>query len=130
MKTATQLSREMMDACAARDYDRIRSLCHPEYLTINPDGGEHRGPEHVIKSVEFFLKAIPDVRFEATYHAVDDSLCVAEGFVRGTRKGDPPGSEPVTLRTVTMFESRDGLLWQKREYITGASVSDPFGLSG
>lgn len=129
MKTAKELSQAWMDAFARRDYDRIRELCHPEYIGELPDGHLCHGAQHVVESVQKFAEVMPQLRFEGTYHEVSDTICIVEGVVRGA--GPTPdasaGGQP-TLRIMAIYECRDGRIWRKREYVTGVSVLDLLGL--
>lgn len=121
--TALQLSRDLMSAFAARDADRIRQLCHPDYVSRRPDGSESHGTETAGVTMRPFFELVPDLQFDGTYHSVSDSLCVAEGVLHGTAKT----GAAVSIGIVMIFECKDGQVWRKREYVTGVSLLDLLG---
>lgn len=133
MRTAEQAARELMDACTARDYDRIRTICHPEYLHVAPDGVEGSGIEHAVEQTEDFLRGFPDAEFEGTYYPASDTVCFAEGVIRGTHRGEangiPPSGNRIAIRLMTVFVTRDGLIWQEREYYDRRPIFGQLGVT-
>lgn len=133
MRTAEQLGRELMDASLSGDWDRMRGLCHPDYVFTTNDGRQRQGPESLIKSTQRFIEAVPGLRVEGSYHAVSETLCVLEGYARGVHLNDlsgvPPTNNEIAIRMVLIFESRDGLLIRQAEYLDSAAMWREFGVA-
>lgn len=124
MRTAEQIAREVMDACFSWDNETVRSLLHPEYSFVGPDGvTETDGTSWLMEQLKIFQEAMPDVTWEGTYYPISDTICIIEGVMIGTQTGEfngiPPSNKQVRLREIVIIECRDGLVWQEREYYDG-----------
>ena len=117
----TDIVREYFDCWNRRDWERYRSLMHPQYSYTGGDGQEQRGPEAGLAVGQMFATAFPDGRANITNLRNDGDFVIAESTGTGTHKGDLMGISPtdkkVSIPVCHVIELRDGKIYREREYM-------------
>ena len=121
MTSPAHVHRELADAWNRRDFERVRSLLHPQYRHTGPDGGELAGcPDSAIAMMESFAGAFADGRMQVQRVFVHGDAAVAEIVFRGTHTGELSGIAPtgrrIEVRICNVVEVRDGKVLEEREY--------------
>ena len=113
--------REYFDCWNRRDWEKYRSLMHPQYSYTGGDGREQRGPEAGLAVGQMFATAFPDARIKITNLRADGDFVTTEFTGSGTHRGELMGVAPtgkaVTIPVCNVMEVRDGKIYREREYI-------------
>lgn len=121
MPRSTDIVREYIECWNRRDWDRQRSLMHPQYTYTGGDGVEQRGPDAGLAIARMFAAAFPDGRIEIVNCRADGDFVTTEFIGRGTHKGDLMGVAPtgktVNIPVCNVIELRDGKVYREREYM-------------
>jgi steroid delta-isomerase-like uncharacterized protein len=116
----TDIVREWTECWNRRDWERYRSLLHPQYSYTGGDGQEQRGPEAGVAVGQMFASAFPDGRIDIKTLRNDGDFVTAEFTGSGTHKGELMGIAPtnkkVSIPVCDIFELRDGKIYREREY--------------
>ena len=117
----TDIVREYFDSWNRRDWEKCRSLLHPQYTYTGGDGQEQRGPEAGLAVGQMFATAFPDARINITNLRADGDFVTTEFIGTGTHKGDLMGVAPtnkkVSIPVCNIMELRDGKIYREREYM-------------
>ena len=121
MANVSDIHRQILDAWNRRDWDTFRSLLHPDYSYVGPDGKEQNGPEAGLSVAKMYANAFPDGKAEVKNTFVTGSTAVCEFVARGTQKGELKGIKPtgrrVDINICNVIELRDGKIYREREYM-------------
>jgi steroid delta-isomerase-like uncharacterized protein len=127
------IHREAYAAWNARDFDRMRTMFHPEYTYIGPDGVESPGVDSAMAVAQLFASAFPDAKVIVDRVFLSGDTAIAECTGRGTHDGDflgnPASQRPVTVTLCNIIQIRDGLIYREREYFDMATVLAQIGAS-
>jgi steroid delta-isomerase-like uncharacterized protein len=119
------------EAWNKRDFNRMRSMFHRDYIYTGPDGTEKPGVESSMAVAELFANGFPDARVVVDRVFTSDGAAIAECTGTGTHGGDflgiAPTNRPVTLKMCNIIEMRDGLIYREREYFDMATVLTQIG---
>jgi len=117
----TDIAREYFDCWNRRDWEKYRSLMHPQYSYTGGDGREQTGPEAGLAVGQMFATAFPDGRINITNLRSDGDFVTVEFMGTGTHKGDLMGVAPtnkrVSIPVCNIIELRDGKIYREREYM-------------
>jgi steroid delta-isomerase-like uncharacterized protein len=117
----TDIVREYFDSWNRRDWEKYRSLLHPQYSYTGGDGQEQRGPEAGLAAGQMFATAFPDGRINIKTLRNDGDFVTTEFIGTGTHKGDLMGVGPtnkkVSIPVCNIMELRDGKIYREREYM-------------
>jgi steroid delta-isomerase-like uncharacterized protein len=133
MADAAALQLEMLDALNCRDFTRLGSLYHPDYVYMTSDGTEHKGGEAGVAVAELYTRAFPDLTFEIRHRfAPSSDVAILELTARGTHRAELDGI-PATGRSVevvvcNIVEAQDGLIVREREYYDSLSIMRQLGV--
>jgi len=121
MASAADIHREFADAFNRRDFEKIRSLFHPQYSYTGGDGQEMTGgPDVGIGVTQMYASAFPDARLEVKRVYVQGDTAIGEMAYSGTHKGELMGIAPTGKRVqgpiCNVIEVRDGKIYREREY--------------
>src|SRR4051794_17198555 len=87
MADAIALQLAMLDAVNTRDFARLRSLYHPDFVYMSGDGTEHKGADAGVAVAETYTRAFPDLRFEIRHRfAPSGAVSIIELTARGTHQ--------------------------------------------
>ena len=118
---ATDIVREYMECWNHRDWERYRSLIHPQYTYTGGDGQEQPGPEAGMTMARMFATAFPDGRIKITNLRADGDFVTVEFIGTGTHRGELMGVAPtgkkVSIPVCDVVEVRDGKIYREREYM-------------
>ena len=121
MANVSDIHRQILDAWNRRDWDTFRSLLHPDYRYIGPEGKELVGTEAGLNLAKMYANAFPDGKIEIKNVFVAGTTAVCEFVARGTHKGDLKGVAPtgkrVEINVCNVMEVRDGKAYREREYM-------------
>lgn len=133
MADAAALQLEMLDALKSRNFERLGSLYHPDYVYMSGDGVEQKGAEAGVAVAETYTRAFPDLTFEIRHRfAPTSDVAILELTARGTHLAELEGI-PATGRTVevvvcNIVEAQDGLIIREREYYDSLSIMRQLGV--
>lgn len=133
MADAATLHREYFDTIKNVDFERMRSLLHPDYTIMQGDGVELRGPEAGIEIAETYTTAFPDLTFEIRQQYVpSDTVSILEFTARGTHKEAlediPATGNEVEIVVCNVIEVKDGKILREREYYDNLSILRQLGV--
>jgi len=113
--------REYFDCWNRRDWNKYRSLMHPQYSYTGSDGQEQRGPDAGLAVGQMFAAAFPDGRINITNLRSDGDFVTTEFTGSGTHRGELMGVAPtnkrVSIPVCNVMELRDGKIYREREYM-------------
>ena len=121
MTDASSIHRELLEAVEAHDFDRLRSLYHPDYTYTGPDGIEQPGAEAGVAICQTYTNAFPDLSFEVRrqwFPGKDSSIIelVARGTHKAELDGVPATGKQVEVSGSNIIEVREGKIYREREY--------------
>ena len=133
MGEATALQRAMFDAVKNRDFKRLRSLYHSDYVYMSGDGLEQKGADAGVLVAETYTRAFPDVAFEIRHeYSPSPDVAIMEFTARGTHQaeldGIPATGRAIELVVCNIVESQDGLIVREREYFDSLSIMRQLGV--
>ncbi|KAA0233539.1 MAG: Aklanonic acid methyl ester cyclase DnrD [Acidimicrobiales bacterium] len=133
MANAAELHRQMLDAVLDRDFDKLRDLCHADYVYAGGDGVEQKGADAGVAVAETYSTAFPDLSFEIrSQYEFDGDVSVLELTARGTHEaeleGIPPTGRRVEVVVCNIIEIQDGKIYREREYFDGLSLMQQLGV--
>jgi steroid delta-isomerase-like uncharacterized protein len=102
------LVRQLIEAWNAHDVPRVVALYSPDYVEYDvAQAGPQRGAEGIRRTMNYYLRAFPDLRLIADQIvAQDGSVALAWtlfGTHRGTMMNIPPTGRTVRVRGVTLL---------------------------
>jgi len=116
----TDIVRDYTECWNRRDWERYRSLMHPQYSYTGGDGQEQRGPDAGLAVGQMFTTAFPDGRIDIKTLRSDGDFVTVEFTGTGTHKGELMGVAPtnkkVSMPICEVIELRDGKVYRVREY--------------
>jgi steroid delta-isomerase-like uncharacterized protein len=116
----TDIVRDYTECWNRRDWERARSLMHPQYSYTGADGQEQRGQEAGLAVGQMFATAFPDGHIDIKTLRSDGDFVTVEFTGSGTHKGElmgvPPTNKKVSLPMCEVVELRDGKIYRVREY--------------
>jgi len=128
----TDIVREYHECWNRRDWEKYRSLMHPQYSYTGGDGQEQRGPEAGLAVGKMFATAFPDGRINIKTLRSDGDFVTVELVGTGTHKGDLMGVAPtnkrVSIPVCHVIELRDGKIYREREYMDMAHMMTQLGV--
>jgi steroid delta-isomerase-like uncharacterized protein len=133
MANAAAVQMDMLDALKSRNFERLGSLYHPDYVYMGGDGVEQKGAEAGVAVAQTYTRAFPDMTFEIRHQfAPGTDVAILELTVRGTHLAELDGI-PATGRTVevvvcNVVEAQDGLIVREREYFDALSIMRQLGV--
>ncbi|WP_304454908.1 ester cyclase [Nocardiopsis sp. YSL2] len=132
MGRATEIQREYFEAIQAADFDRIRSLLHPDYAFTDEEGTEH-GVEGSIEKISVFTTAFPGFEIDIHRQLEMGDVAVMEATMRGVHRDEMAGI-PATGRSVEMaycnvLELRDGKIYREHDYNDNLSLMRQLGVA-
>jgi steroid delta-isomerase-like uncharacterized protein len=132
MADVAGLHREMFDAVMSRDFERLRDLCHPDYVYMSGDGEEQKGADAAVAVAQLYLSAFPDMRMEIRNQVAQGDVSVIEITARGRHDG-PLGDIPATGREIevvvcNVITARDGKIVREHEYFDNYSFLQKLGI--
>jgi steroid delta-isomerase-like uncharacterized protein len=129
----SDIVREYHECWNRRDWERSRSLMHPQYSYTGGDGQEQRGPEAGLAVGQMFATAFPDGRIDIKSLRSDGDFVTVEFIGTGTHKGDLMGVAPtnkkVSIPVCDIFEVRDGKIYREREYMDMMHIMTQLGVA-
>lgn len=119
MGQTSDIQREYFDAAQAGDLDKIRSLCHPEYVYTDEKGVEH-DIEGSMEMLAMYTNAFSDFKVDVHRRMEMGDVAVMEATISGVHSNDMPGV-PATGRAVEVeycdiMEIRDGAVFREHDY--------------
>jgi steroid delta-isomerase-like uncharacterized protein len=133
VSTVGNIHREMLSAWNLRDFDKMKTLLHTDYVYVACDGKEARGVEAGLQNAYLYARAFPDSQMEIKQVYVQGDTAIAEIVARGTHEGDlmgiPPTGKPVEINICNVMELRDGRIYREREYMDRLTMLEQLGLS-
>lgn len=132
MADAAGIHREMFDAIQAQDFERLRSLLHPDYWYLGADGSEG-GIDAALDVAETYTEAFPDLAFEIRHQfQPSGDVSIIEMTARGTHDGPlddiPPTGRAVEMLVCNVVEVSDGKIVQEREYFDTLAIMNQLGV--
>jgi steroid delta-isomerase-like uncharacterized protein len=133
----TDLVRQHIDAFNARNWDLYKNMMLPEAVYEEPATACRAvGPDAIVKGLETWTVAFPDLRGTIKNLIVQNDLAVAEIRWEGTHKGLlelPFGEIPPTLKTglldaVEVFRMKGDKLYEVRHYFDVMTILDQVGM--
>ena len=129
----TDIVRDYEECRNRRDWQRLRSLLHPQYSYTGSDGKEQRGADAALAIAEMFTTAFPDAHIDIKSLRNDGDFVTAEFLGIGTHKGDLMGIAPtgkkMSLPCCDIFELRDGKIYREREYYDTMHIMTQLGVA-
>jgi steroid delta-isomerase-like uncharacterized protein len=132
MDDATTIARDYIEAWNKRDFGRTRSLLHPKYAYISPDGQREEGVDAGVKRGQMWATAFPDGKLEIARITASAEAATVECNASGTHKGELMGIAPtgrqVKMPYCTVIEIRDGKVSAEREYFDSLNMMRQLGI--
>ena len=129
----TDIVREYTECWNRRDWERARSLMHPQYTYTGADGQEQRGPDAGLAVGQMFASAFPDGHIDIRTLRNDGDFVTVEFTGTGTHKGELMGVAPtnkkVSMSVCEVVELRDGKIYRVREYYDTMHVMTQLGVA-
>ena len=130
---ASELFNEYIRAILAKDWSKMETLLHPQYVYVGSNGEEHGGAAAARAQAEPFVTAFPDLQMEVKREYAAGDTSVFEFIAKGTHKGDLMGMAPtgksVTMPVCNVIEVRDGKIYREREYYDTMHLMAQLGVS-
>ena len=121
MANIEAIAREYLESFNRRDWDKMRSLFHPQYSYIGGDGQRQDGPEAGLAVAQGFASAMSDAKISIQKVHTSGDTAVVEFTGSGTHDGDfmgiAPSGRKVTMPVVMIVDIRDGKIHAEREYM-------------
>ena len=131
--TPAEIARASTDAWNRRDFDKMRSLMHPDYSYTGGDGQPQKGQDAGIAINRMFATAFPDGRIDVVRVHETGDTAIVEFVGRGTHKGDLMGIAPtgktVAIPVCDVLEIRDGKIYSEREYMDMMTIMVQLGVA-
>ena len=133
MLTIGSIHRELLGAWNRRDFEKMKTLLHPDYVYVAGDGKEARGVEAGLQNAYIYARAFPDSQIEIKQVYIHGDTAIAELVARGTHRGDlmgiPPTGRPIEINICNVMELRDGKIYREREYMDRLAMLEQLGLA-
>lgn len=132
MSDPAAIAREYLESFNRRDWDKMRSLFHPQYSYTGGDGQRQDGPEAGLAVAQMFASAMSDAKI--TIHNVYTSggTAITEFTGAGTQDGEfmgiPASNKRVTMPACNVIEIKDGKIYAEREYMDMAHMMQQLGV--
>ena len=133
-----KIAKNIMEAMNSGDYVVMANIYAPDAVMITPDQPEPvLGREAFLKYYQTTLRAVPDLKFEATSTLFSGDTIICEFLVSGTFTGPmatpegdvAPTGNSVKMRSVTLFKiGPDGLIAEDRTYYDTFTQMQQLGL--
>jgi len=121
MSDPASIAREYLESFNRRDWDKMRSLFHPQYSYTGGDGQRQDGPEAGLAVAQMFAAAMSDAKISIQKVHTAGDTAVVEFTGTGTQDGDfmgiAPSGRKVTMPVVMIVDIRDGKIHAEREYM-------------
>jgi len=86
MTTIGNIHAEMLGAWNRRDFEKMKTLLHPDYVYVGGDGKEARGIDAGLQNAYIYAEAFPDSQIEIKHVYVQADTAIAEVVARGTHR--------------------------------------------
>ena len=131
MSDLASFAREYFDTFNRRDWDKMRSLLHPQYSYTGADGQRMDGADAGIAVAQMFASAMSDAKITVDNVYVSGSTAITEFTGSGTQDGDfmgiPASNRRVTMPVCNVIEIKDGKIYAEREYMDMAHMMQQIG---
>lgn len=132
MADTISLHHEMFEAIAARDFQRLRELAHPDYRYSSADG-QAGGIEVGIANTQTYTNAFPDLVFEIVNSFSSGEWSCIEYVGRGTHtaelQGIPATGKRVQGVACNVIQVRDGKVYREHDYFDTMTVLQQLGVA-
>ena len=134
MASPADIHREFLEAFNRRDFEKIRSLFHPQYTYTGGDGQEMTGgPDVGVGIVQMWASAFPDARLAIRRVYELGDVSIGEFSYSGTQTGEFMGIAPTGKRAqgivCNVLEHRDGKVYREREYMDAMHLLSQLGVT-
>jgi steroid delta-isomerase-like uncharacterized protein len=134
MSLPTEIHSQMADAWNRRDFNRVRSMVHPDYTFTGGDGKEiGGGPDVAVGMGQMYATAFPDGELTVKRVYAQGDTAIAEMVGRGTHRGNfmgiPGTGRRVEITICNVVELRDGKIYREREYMDALSMLTQIGVT-
>ncbi len=131
MADLTAIAREYFETFNRRDWDKMRSLFHPQYSYTGGDGQRMDGPDAGIAVAQMFANAMSDAKITVDRMYASGDVVVTEFTGSGTHDGNFMGiaasGRKVRMPVCNVIEVRDGKVHTEREYMDAAHLVQQMG---
>ena len=132
MANIEAIAREYLESFNRRDWDKMRSLFHPQYSYTGGDGQRQEGPEAGLAVAQMFAGAMSDAKISIQKVHTSGDTAVVEFTGSGTHDGDfagiPASNRRVTMPVCNVIEIKDGKILAEREYMDMAHMMQQLGV--
>jgi predicted ester cyclase len=119
MGRAADIQREYFETIRAQDFEKLRTMFHPEYEFIDEEGVRHDIDGSLDKAREYVAGA-PDMEFDIERQLELGDVCVMEATITATHTGElfgiPPSGKRISLKYCNVVEIRDGHSYREHDY--------------
>jgi steroid delta-isomerase-like uncharacterized protein len=133
MLTTNDAHRQYFDAVLARDWEKVKTLLHPDYTYSGADGRELAGSDAAIAVAQTYTGAFPDIQPEVKAIHTSGDVAIAELVMSGTHRGDLFGIAPtgrrVAIPVINVLEIRDGRIYREREFYDSMHLMAQLGVT-
>jgi steroid delta-isomerase-like uncharacterized protein len=133
MLTTDNMHRELLGAWNRRDFEKMKTLLHPDYVYRAGDGKEARGVEAGLQNAYMYAQAFPDSEIEIKDLYIQGNTAIAEMVARGTHRGDLMGIAPtgraIEINMCNVMELREGKIHREREYFDRLTMLEQLGVA-
>ena len=131
MSDPAAIARDYLESFNNRDWDKMRSLFHPQYSYTGGDGQKQQGPEAGVAIAQMFSGAMSDAKIKIDrIHASGDTAVTeftGSGTQDGAFMGIPASGRKVSMPVCNVIEIRDGKIYAEREYMDAAHLFQQMG---
>ena len=131
MSDLASIAKEYFGTMNRRDWDKMRSLLHPQYSYTGGDGQRMDGPDAGIAVSQMYVNAMSDAKITIGNVYASGSTVITEFTGSGTQDGDfmgiPASNRRVTMPVCNVIEIKDGKVYAEREYMDMAHMMQQIG---
>jgi steroid delta-isomerase-like uncharacterized protein len=131
--------KEQVQVLNRHDADAFAGFYTPSALLYDPQYPEPlKGREAIRKDMADFIRAFPDLTFDATTIIEQGATVAFEGTGKGTHRGPLTGpageiaatNRPVEMKFAAFLRVENGLIAEERRYYDLAGLMQQLGVSG
>jgi len=121
MSDAATIAREYFETFNKRDWDRMRSLFHPDYTYMGGDGVVQKGVDAIMAINQGFATGMSDAHIDIKSIHSAGNTAVIEFTGTGTHDGDLMGiaasGKKLSMPVCNVIDVKDGKILAEREYM-------------
>lgn len=125
--------RAVFEAVQSQDFEKLRSLYHPDCIYVTGDGVEQSGADAPVRSAQTFVSAFPDLTIEVQQQYLSgDAVSIIEYTFAGTHSGQlegiPATGKRMKVVACSIVEMRGAKIYRERDYYDNLALMEQLGV--